>query len=253
MAAIATHIPMRYRLAEDFRSGKGASWPFRLREPLPLGPRGPGPPPSPVFVSGLVPVTVVAITAYSFSLFTWLRFILHNVVVRRTGHRKFIWSSIYYRQNPCKIVVHWRAGSGPLKRGRLPRVGAGLFTLENAPDQIEVKDELDQHRADRGDRNKYNQRVQRLKEFILGKLRIPSRHAGDSHCVHWNKDAVDTDEGDPKMQFAELLIHEAPKHLREPKVECCKHAEDRSHAHHQVEMRGHKISIVHRQIQRCLA
>src|SRR5687767_8259556 len=71
--------------------------------------------------------------------------------------------------------------------------------------------------------------------------------------MHGNEDAVDPHESYPEMKLAEPFTHETAKHLREPEVNCGKHTEDRSHAHHEVEVGRHKISIMHGQIKRRLA
>ena len=47
-------------------------------------------------------------------------------------------------------------------------------------------------------------------------------------------------------------MHHAAKHFGKPKVDRRNHAKDRSDAHHQVKVRGHEVSIVEKEIQRCL-
>ena len=95
--------------------------------------------------------------------------------------------------------------------------------------------------------------MQRLQKFVLGKLRETPRHSHHSHRVHRHEDAVDADESYPEMELAETFMHEASKHLRKPEVSGRKHAEDRSHTHHQMEVCRHEIGVVHRQIERSLA
>src|SRR6266496_2770098 len=70
--------------------------------------------------------------------------------------------------------------------------------------------------------------------------------------MHGHKNAIDPDEGNPEVDFAKRLVHEAAEHFRKPEVGSRKHTEYRSHSHYQMEMRQHKVSIVHRQIQRSL-
>src|SRR3989442_15030279 len=95
--------------------------------------------------------------------------------------------------------------------------------------------------------------MQRLEELILGKLSVPAGHAGNTHRVHRNEDAINADEGNPEMELAETLVHETAKHLGEPEVDGRKHPKDRSYSHHQMKMSGHEVSIVHREIERRLA
>src|SRR5882724_10949632 len=96
-----------------------------------------------------------------------------------------------------------RARGGPLERSRLPRIRAGLLTLEDTPNKIEVKNNLRQHRDNRGDGNEDYQRVKRVEPPILSELRIATRHSHHSHRVHGNEDAIDADESNPEMKLAE--------------------------------------------------
>src|SRR2546425_1098109 len=55
------------------------------------------------------------------------------------------------------------------------------------------------------------------------------------------------------MNLPEPLIHHSPEHFREPIVGRAENSEDRRHAHNQMEMANHKISIVQRNIQHWLS
>src|SRR5947207_7851458 len=95
--------------------------------------------------------------------------------------------------------------------------------------------------------------MQRLEELVFSKLCIPAGHPGNSHRMHRNEDAINADEGDPEMELAESFVEEAAKHLGKPEVNGRKHPEDRSDTHHQMKMSSHEVSIVHWEIQGCLA
>src|SRR5882724_906906 len=181
-------------------SGNRRSWPLGLGAPLPLDPRGFDPPPIPVFVSGLVP-TVVAITTHSFSYrdLTRVGLSLHHKVVWRSGHGKLIWSAVNDWQNSRKIVVRRRARCSPLERRRLPWIRAHLLTFENAPNKIEVKDNLGEHRDNRSNGNEDYQRMKRVEPSVFCKLCITTRHSHHAHRMHGNEDAIDADEGYPEM------------------------------------------------------
>src|SRR5215510_7932483 len=94
--------------------------------------------------------------------------------------------------------------------------------------------------------------MQTVEEPVLSEARIAPRHTYDAHDVHRHKDRVDADECDPEVNLPDSFIHEAPKHLREPEIERREHAEDRSHAHHEVEVSSDDVSVVHCQIERAL-
>src|SRR5258705_6901891 len=123
--ASATHMPMRYRLARD----SGSKKPSRRFEPFPFGPGSFPPGPTPFFVTGLVLVTIAAITA----CYLRTRVCLHHEVLRRPRHRKFIRPSIDCRSDPGEIVVRRRRSCVPLQRGSFPRIVADFLPFEDAP------------------------------------------------------------------------------------------------------------------------
>jgi hypothetical protein len=71
--------------------------------------------------------------------------------------------------------------------------------------------------------------------------------------VHRNKNGVDADKRNPKMKLANAFVQVAAKHFGEPEVRGREHTEDRRDPHHQVEVRGNDVSIVHGQIERSLS
>src|SRR3954471_12033727 len=92
-----------------------------------------------------------------------------------------------------------------------------------------------------------------LEKFVFSELRITPRHTQQSHRVKWNKDRINAYEGNPKMKLADRFVHHAAKHLRKPEVGGREHAENRRHAHHQVKVRCHKVSVVEKEIERRLS
>src|SRR6185503_21387367 len=95
--------------------------------------------------------------------------------------------------------------------------------------------------------------MQTVEEPVLSKARIAPRHTHDAHDVHRYEDRVDAHKRDPEVNLADRFVHEATKHLREPEVERREHTEDRCHAHHEVEVSGNDVSVVHRQIEGTLS
>ena len=76
--------------------------------------------------------------------------------------------------------------------------------------------------------------------------------AGQAQEVHGHEDAVDADEGEPEVDLAERLVQHPAEHLREPEVRGREDAEDRRHAHDQVEVRDHEVRVVQVQVERGL-
>ncbi len=76
--------------------------------------------------------------------------------------------------------------------------------------------------------------------------------ASDAHDVERNEDRIDADESEPEMRGSQLFVHHPPEHLREPEVSSAEDAEDRGHAHNQVEVAGHEVSVIEMQIERSL-
>ena len=67
------------------------------------------------------------------------------------------------------------------------------------------------------------------------------------------KMAVDADEGEPEVHLAQRLVHHPAEHLGEPEVGAGEHAEDRRHAHDQVEVGDHEVGVVEVDVERRLA
>src|SRR5258708_14936393 len=153
---------------------------------------------------------------------------------------------------PGKIIVRRRGCRGPFKRRRLPGIVADLLAFEQAPNEIEVENELDRHGNDRRDRYEQNQRMRVIQKAILTEVRVTSRHSQKTHRVERNKDRIDAEESNPKMKLAQAFVHHASKHFRKPEVSRREHAKDRSHTHYQVEMRRYEVSVVKEKVQRRL-
>ena len=68
--------------------------------------------------------------------------------------------------------------------------------------------------------------------------------AGEAQIVHRHEDAVDADEGEPEMQFAERLVHHAADHLRAPEIRAGEDAEDGGDGHDEVEMGDDEVGGV---------
>ena len=64
-----------------------------------------------------------------------------------------------------------------------------------------------------------------------------------------NKDCINADEGDPEVQLAKALVHHPAEHLWKPEVRRREHSENRGDTHHQVEVRGHEIRIVKKEVE----
>ena len=83
----------------------------------------------------------------------------------------------------------------------------------------------------------------------LGELRVAARLTRHARIVHGHEDAVGADEGEPEMPPRQTLVHHAAEHFGEPVVGGGKNPEDGGHAHDQVEVAGHEIGVVQRNIQ----
>ena len=62
--------------------------------------------------------------------------------------------------------------------------------------------------------------------------------------MHRHEDGVSPRQREEKVQLAQGFIHHAPEHFREPIIRRRKNAEDRGHAHDQMKVSDHKVSIV---------
>src|SRR5439155_20227286 len=70
---------------------------------------------------------------------------------------------------------------------------------------------------------------------------------------HRHNNRIRAGERDEEMKLPQPLVHHPPEHLREPIIGGGENSEDRRHAHNQMEMANHKISIVQRNIQHRLS
>ena len=82
------------------------------------------------------------------------------------------------------------------------------------------------------------------KSLEIGPGIISSWKAGDTNVVHREKDHIDTDKRDPKVDVSQPVIHQPAKHLGEPMVYSSQHAKEGRATHHQMEMGHYKIGIV---------
>ena len=67
--------------------------------------------------------------------------------------------------------------------------------------------------------------------------------------MHRHKDGVRPDQGYPKVNAPQALIHHAAKHFWKPVICCGEDAEDRSDTHNEVKVANHKVRVVQRNIQ----
>src|SRR5439155_11268113 len=77
--------------------------------------------------------------------------------------------------------------------------------------------------------------------------------ARQTKVMEWHEDAVGANQSQPEMYFTQLLAHHPAGHLGEPKIRSGKHAEDRGHTHHHVEVTDHEVSRVEININRGLS
>src|ERR1700740_2705256 len=177
---------------------------------------------------------------------------LHHIIARSPRHAVFIRAVVNRRASPTKIVMRrWRPRR-PLKRGRLPRIVTRLLPVLHAPEQIEEKDKLRPDRDEGYVSDELLERQQRMKKSQLRSLRIPPRMSGHPQIMHRHEDRVRPDKREPKMPSGETFAHHPPKHFREPIISRGKNPENRCHAHNQVEVPRHKVSVMQRNIERRL-
>ena len=63
--------------------------------------------------------------------------------------------------------------------------------------------------------------------------------------MHGEEHTVPGHQCGPEVHVAEFVVHHPPKHFGEPMVDSSKHAKNRTHAHHDVEVCHHEIRVVH--------
>ena len=68
--------------------------------------------------------------------------------------------------------------------------------------------------------------------------------------MHGKEGYVEADEGEPKIQLADRLAHHAAGYLRKPVVDGSDKREHGAADQHVMEMRDHKIRVVHLRIDR---
>src|SRR5271170_2699023 len=67
--------------------------------------------------------------------------------------------------------------------------------------------------------------------------------------MHWHEDGISSSQSDEEVNLPPSLVHHPPKHFREPVIRSRKHAKDRRHAHDQMKVPDHKISVVQLNIE----
>src|SRR5690606_1905894 len=87
-------------------------------------------------------------------------------------------------------------------------------------------------------------------EFELRKCVVPSGYAIDPHKVHGEENEIRTDEGHPKVEITQFLIHHPPEQFRKPVIRTGQHSENRCTPHHQMKMGDHKIGVMQVDIYR---
>src|SRR5262249_49558994 len=88
---------------------------------------------------------------------------LHAKIVWSPGHAVLVRATVDCRLMPAKIVMRGRGRYRPLQRSRLPGVLRGLWTLENAIDQIGKENDLGSSRKEGRIRSEPGQRPHALK------------------------------------------------------------------------------------------
>ena len=83
----------------------------------------------------------------------------------------------------------------------------------------------------------------------FGALRIAAQAAGHPVIMHGHEDGVRTHKRKPEVGLRQRFIHHAPEHFREPIIGCGKNAEDRRHAHDQMEVRDDEVRLVQVNVQ----
>src|SRR5882672_1470871 len=172
-----------------------------------------------------------------------LRRILHDEIGARAFNSVLIWIAINDRVLAAEIVPGRRTGSRPLQGNRVPRIVWGRCAFETAVDQIEQKDQLRCARAERSDGDEPMHGNQRL-HIVIHKRRSAPDVAHQSQVMKRHENAVRTDESNPEVNSAELLIQHVARHFREPEVSPGKDAEDGGDAHHHMEVADYEIGRV---------
>ena len=88
--------------------------------------------------------------------------------------------------------------------------------------------------------------------YRTGEALVVARLSGEAGKVHGEEGSVGRDKGDPEVELAQSLIHQATGHQGKPVIDAGENREDSSHGHHEVKVRDYEERVVQIGIERRL-
>ena len=76
------------------------------------------------------------------------------------------------------------------------------------------------------------------------KIKVTTWHTCQTLVVHGPENQVRPNNGSPKMNVTQRIVHVTTKHFWKPMVNTGKHTKECRHTHYQVKVRYYKIGIV---------
>src|SRR5208283_355009 len=130
------------------------------------------------------------------------------------------------------------------ERVSMPGIGLSLFAARQAVNQVDDERQLPDQQADRGYRRDHMKVLHRLQELVRTHFVYSPRISFEADHEERNEDAVETDEGEEEMNFAQRLVHHFAEHLREPVIDAGEAAEECHREKRVVEMRDDEVRAV---------
>src|SRR6185437_12211510 len=139
------------------------------------------------------------------------RNILRYEILGRTRHAVFVGSTIDRRIMTAKIVVRHRRAHLPFKCRRAPWISLRQLAVLNAPEEIEIEEQLRRGGYECRDTDEYIYGLEARQIMNRVGAGVASRIARIPEVVHRHKNAIDTHKGHPEVNLPESLVHHVPE------------------------------------------
>ena len=149
-----------------------------------------------------------------------------------------------------EIAVRRWSRRGPFYSCGLPWIVFCLLATEDAPENIEEKDELHKTQGKCTHRDKDIQAFKVLQKLILHWVRDASHVAAHPKYVHREERAVEGDKGKPEMNVTQRLIPSPAKHLGKPVIDPGEYCENTATENHVVDVCDNVVSIMNENVHR---
>src|ERR1700730_3062475 len=142
--------------------------------------------------------------------------------------------------NDREVIHGWRRASGPLQSPCIPGITADGLTMEVRPKQVGHENQNGRGLKEHPDGHDQIQRVPTAARFVGIN---PAGHAEKSRNMHEIEGQMESDDEEPKVQFAERFVVHFSGHFREPIIESAKSGKKNGAYDHVMKMGHDEIGI----------